>query len=177
MSEYEKLLKKYSLKEEDLSASLKKRLADIRKLQQAIPETEAIIASGNLSVSKKNSLQEKLDNANSALPIMEAELAEAIEKWYPKRAQNAAAGQRLQTARAAKAKSTTTVPTPIPASTSALPATIPAVKAEKEEKTTSASSTEGKPLGIWGWVGICLGAAVLGVAGVAVARRFSQNSA
>ncbi len=176
MSEYEKLLKKYSLKEEDLSTSLRKRLTDIRKLQQAIPVTEGLIASGNLSVSKKNSLQEKLDNANSALPIMEAELAEAIEKWYPKRAQNAAAGQRLQTARAAKAASTDTPQPPTPAAASTLPATIPTAKPAKKEETAPPSSTEGKPLGIWGWVGICLGAAVLGVAGVAVARRYSQNA-
>src|SRR5216684_3565550 len=98
MSKYkfELYLEENKIQEAELSTSLRKKANDIRKVKAGIDETKVKIVAGNLSVKKKEALQQEIADAEQALPELDNGLVAAITKWIPRRADFAAAGERLK---------------------------------------------------------------------------------
>jgi hypothetical protein len=179
--QFQKLIKKLGLTDADLSNPLKKRIADIEKLQAAIDKEEAEIAKGNMTLKQKEKLEGKVANAKDALPVMDADLVKAIEKWYPNREKYAAMGQRLQNSRASKALNSNTAPVPGATSNepnpSPSPSPTPPVKPPKKDEKQVPEKMEANRMGFWGWAGLCLAAVALGTVGVAVAQHMNKKAA
>lgn len=174
---FEGLLLKEKIQQSELSTSLKKKIADLLKVETAIPAAEDRLKNGNLSVKKKEELQAKITDSKAAIPDMDAEIVEGINKWIPKRATFAAQGQRLKESRAnAGGKSAgTTDPAPAapaPSSTTATP-----VKQTKQQVPAVTKEEEKKGMSGWGWLLMGIGTIALAFVGVQVHKAYKDSKA
>jgi hypothetical protein len=178
--QFEAYLTRAGIKESELSASIKKKIQEVRIVQSTIQDLRRDLEVEGLSDKKKAQLQGKMDTYEGALPTMDDEILQAIKKWEPKRAQYAAAGQRLQAAaqsrKGAPAPAPTPEPTPAPAPVPDPPAPAPPAAKPPAPTDEPAGDNKKKKMGVFGWILIVGGALVLGVGGVALAKRASERA-
>jgi len=179
--QFETLLGKEGIQETELSVGLRKKISDLRKVENAIPEAEAVLKGGNLSIKKQQELQKKVEDSKAALPDMDTAIVDGIKKWIPKRVQYAEAAKRLAETRPTKAASgaTTGSATSTPAPEPAKPAPPePAKPARTQDKSVQAvdSDKEKKGMSPWGWLFVGLAALALGAVGVDAAMKYVQKN-
>jgi hypothetical protein len=177
--EFEKVLAKHNITEEELSTPLKKKVQFIRGVVDGIQVEEARLTTESMSVAKKTELTKKIEDGKNAIPVLDVELVKALNKWIPNRAVYAEAGKRLAAQRGAKATSVAIAPA---AATTVVPVPEPAkpVATTTTTKTTTKAIVTPEPekkagITAWGWVGIGL-AAILAAAGIKIALNARNNA-
>ena len=157
--QFETLLQKHSLKEQDLSAPTKAKVIRFRKVLAGMEEAETQLKDNNLTVKKKAELTKQIEDAKEFVTTTDTELTDSITKWIPNREKYAESTKRLAQSRAQKSGQPAGQPvSPAPAQTAT--STTPTgtlshtTSPTKKDKQTQAVQTtdEKKGWGGWGWV-------------------------
>lgn len=164
--QFETLLEKEKIPENELSASLRKKADDIRQVQKGIQEAKDKVKEGNLSVKKKADLEQLISDSEAALPGMDASLVKAIEKWIPKRELYAENAKRLKNGGKVATQPQHTDTSTAPAAPATPTAAGTGTKTPAKQAAATPAVQEGKAkISAWGWVGIIAGALLLGGVG------------
>lgn len=104
MYQFEKLLKQNKLPAEGESPAVKKRIREFRGLETKIQNAKAHLQTVKTE-RKKLEIQQQITEAENALPEMDADICDAINKYMKNKDVYAANAERLKGARAAKSAS------------------------------------------------------------------------
>ena len=202
--QFEAVLKRQNIAEEDLPIRMKKKIKEIRALRQELIDGENIVKEDELAPDKKAELEQKIKLGKAAESEMDQEIIAGIKKWIPNKEAGHAKAQRMVQAnearRAAKAATGPPAPaTPAPAKPAPVaapqpakqpdppkPAPAPARQADPPKPartqqneppaTTGDDGKEKKKMGAGAWALWILGGLVLGGAGVFLAKKISERN-
>lgn len=180
--EFEALIQRRSIDENQLPVRLRKKIADFRKVMAGLADIDTEMAQQDIRPDRKAELEQLREQSQAAIPDMDEELTQALDKWHKEKDKRLAAAKRTKAFNDKKKGQQSPEPEPGPAPAPAPPAEPAPQPAPEPQPSPSPAPAEPAAekkrkisAGAWILIGL-VGALTVGVGGVALAKHFAQRN-